>query len=246
MSDKFSLNYIKSKIKRSVRLTFLWRTFKNPVVGIIGYIYGSYLTLLYVDTYNKFPAIIFQRGLLRLHIKKEQKSKLNIVDRLIVQPLGATRVPCLIQIGADAIVNINGEFSIGDNVRIAVSNLGTIDIGGKRNESGSGISGNCLINAYKKIIIGIDVIIAWDIFITDSDWHHIEGVNHQADTIIGNHVWLAVGAKILKGSVIGSDSIVACSAVVLSGEYPERSLLAGIPAKVVNSSTPPWKRDLVD
>ncbi len=238
------LENIKNRLKRSSRILFLWRTFRHPVVGILGYVYGAYLTLYYVDTYNKFPAIIFQDGLLRLHIRKEKRAKLCIADRLIIQPLGVTRIPCLIHIGMDATINIKGEFSIGDDVRIAVSKLGSINIGGKSKESGSGISGGCLVNAYKKIVIGKDVIIAWDTFITDSDWHPIEGSCHYADVIIGNHVWVAAGVKILKGSVIGNDCIVACSAVVTSGVYPERSLLAGVPAKVIKTSIPMWKRDL--
>ena len=106
------LENIKNRLKRSSRILFLWRTFRHPVVGILGYVYGAYLTLYYVDTYNKFPAIIFQDGLLRLHIRKEKRAKLCIADRLIIQPLGVTRIPCLIHIGMDATINIKGEFSI--------------------------------------------------------------------------------------------------------------------------------------
>ena len=234
----------KNRLRRYPRIRFLWRTFRHPIVGILGYIYGAYLTLRYVNTYNKFPAIIFQDGLLRLHIHKGKRAKFCIGDRLIVQPLGVTRIPCLIQMGESSEINIRGEFSIGDDVRMAVSKSGFLGIGGKNKESGSGISGGCLINAFKKILIGEDVIIAWDIFITDSDWHAIEGSSHHAATVIGSHVWVAVGAKILKGAVIGNDSIVGCSAVVLSGSYPERSLLAGVPAKIIKTSIPMWKRDL--
>lgn len=106
---------VKNKLKRSSRVRFLWTTFKNPIIGIFGYIYGAYLTLRYVDTYNKFPAIIFHGGLLRLHIRKGKHATLSIVDLLIVQPLGVTRIPCLIQMGKSATISINGEFIIGDD-----------------------------------------------------------------------------------------------------------------------------------
>jgi acetyltransferase-like isoleucine patch superfamily enzyme len=235
---------VKKKLRGNEKIRFLWMTFSNPLVGILGYLYGCYLTLRYVDTYNKFPAIIFQGGLVRLHIRKGRKSFFNIGDRLLVQPLGVTRVPCLIQVGRGGAINIHGEFSIGDDVRIAAYNSACIDIGGRAKESGSGISGSCLVNAYKKITIGKDVIIAWDTFITDSDWHLIEGEEHQLDTTIGDHVWVTMGVKILKGSSIGKDSIVACSSVVTSGVYPERSLIGGVPAKVIKKSIPMWKRDL--
>lgn len=238
------LNSLKNKCRQSARARLLWATFRYPLISILGYIYGAYLTLRYVNEYKKFPAIIFQTGLLRLHIRKGKRSKFCVEDRLIVQPLGGTRIPCLIQLGEDAKIVIRGEFVIGDDVRIAASRSASIGIGGKNKESGSGISGGCLVNAYKKIVIGADVIIAWDTFITDSDWHPIEGSSHQKDTIIGNHVWIAVGAKILKGAVIGDDSIVGCSAVVLAGHYPAKVLLVGVPAKIVKSSMPKWNRDL--
>jgi len=238
------IDKIKEKVKNSERLRFLWMTFNHPLVGILGYFYGSYLTLRYVDSYKKFPAIVFQGGLLRLHIKKGKGSTLSIGDRLLVQPLGVTRIPCLIQLGKGGKINIHGEFSMGDDVRIATYDRACIDIGGRDKESGSGISGGCLVNAYKKVTIGKDVIIAWGTFITDSDWHLIEGENHQADTTIGDHVWITMGVKILKGVSIGSDSIVACSSVVISGCYPEKSLIGGIPAKVIRNQIPNWKRDL--
>jgi len=226
------------------QIQFLWRTFRHPLVGVLGYIYGAYLTLRYVDAYNKFPAIIFQDGLLRLHIRKNKQAKFAIADRLIVQPLGVTRVPCLFQLDDCAEISIIGEFTIGNNVRVVSSRKAVIEIGGRFKESASGISANCLIMAYKKIIIGRDVIIAWDTFITDSDWHLIGSGSHHEDTVIGDHVWIAVGVKILKGAVIGKGSVVGCSAVVSSGKYPIKSLLLGVPAKVVKSPIQEWKRDL--
>jgi acetyltransferase-like isoleucine patch superfamily enzyme len=52
---------------------------------------------------------------------------------------------------------------------------------------------------------------------------------------IGNDVWIGANAIILKGVKIGSGSIVAAGAVVIKGEYPERSILAGNPAKIVKT-----------
>lgn len=50
---------------------------------------------------------------------------------------------------------------------------------------------------------------------------------------IGDDVWVGAGATILKGAKIGSGSIIATGSVVLKGSYPENSLIAGNPAKVV-------------
>jgi acetyltransferase-like isoleucine patch superfamily enzyme len=55
------------------------------------------------------------------------------------------------------------------------------------------------------------------------------------EIVIGNDVWLGAGCVILKGARIGHGSIVAAGAVVTAGNYPDRSVLAGNPAKVVKA-----------
>jgi hypothetical protein len=73
---------IANSLKNSARVRFLYATFKNPITGILGFIYGAYLTLRYVDSYNKFTSIIFQGGLLRLHIRKRKYANLISVVNL--------------------------------------------------------------------------------------------------------------------------------------------------------------------
>jgi acetyltransferase-like isoleucine patch superfamily enzyme len=52
---------------------------------------------------------------------------------------------------------------------------------------------------------------------------------------LGDNVWVGANATILKGAKIGSGSIIATGAVVPGGEYPENSLIAGNPARVLKS-----------
>lgn len=235
---------LKSKVKQRPAFKRVLLELRHPLVLVFGYIYGSYLTIRFVDQYKKFPAILFKNGLIRLHIRKGFGAKFIIGDRLIISPLGVTRTPSLIQMGDDATVHIENEFIIGDDVRIATFNSGEIYIGGKNNESASGISARSILLVHQKLVVGCDTIIAWDTFITDSDWHPIEGRPTHADTIIGNHVWIAVGAKVLKGSVIGDGSIVRSGAVVSGGNYPAKSLLVGAPARIAKSSISTWHRDM--
>jgi gamma-carbonic anhydrase len=55
---------------------------------------------------------------------------------------------------------------------------------------------------------------------------------------IKNRALIAMGAKVLDGAVIGEEAIVAAGAVVREGaEIPPRSLVAGVPAKVIRSVT---------
>ncbi|MCB0834906.1 MAG: gamma carbonic anhydrase family protein [Bacteroidetes bacterium] len=55
---------------------------------------------------------------------------------------------------------------------------------------------------------------------------------------IQDRVLIGMGAKILDRSVIGRESIIAAGAVVLEGyEVPERTLMAGVPAKPIRKIT---------
>jgi acetyltransferase-like isoleucine patch superfamily enzyme len=52
--------------------------------------------------------------------------------------------------------------------------------------------------------------------------------------IIGNNVWVGAKATFLDGCIVGNNSIVAAGAVV-NGVYPDNSIIAGVPAKVLKS-----------
>jgi acetyltransferase-like isoleucine patch superfamily enzyme len=54
---------------------------------------------------------------------------------------------------------------------------------------------------------------------------------------IGGNVMVARGSAVLKGARIGKNSFVAANSVVLGGDYPPRSLLAGTPAKRIREVT---------
>jgi len=50
--------------------------------------------------------------------------------------------------------------------------------------------------------------------------------------IIGNDVWIAAHAVVLKGVKIGQGAVVAAGAVV-TNDVPEYAIVAGIPAKII-------------
>ena len=62
-------------------------------------------------------------------------------------------------------------------------------------------------------------------------------IGHRAvlhGAAVGDRCLIGMGAVLLGGSVIGAESIVAAGAVVREGmEVPPRSLVAGVPGKVV-------------
>jgi acetyltransferase-like isoleucine patch superfamily enzyme len=55
-----------------------------------------------------------------------------------------------------------------------------------------------------------------------------------APIVIGRGVWIAAGATVLQGVTVGEDAVVAAGAVV-TRDVPSRTLVAGVPARVVRA-----------
>jgi len=69
----------------------------------------------------------------------------------------------------------------------------------------------------------------------DSDFHDTNDLNNEgmsAPIIIGNNVWIATRAMILKGVTIGDGAVVAAGAVVTKDVKPF-TVVAGVPAKLI-------------
>ena len=84
----------------------------------------------------------------------------------------------------------------------------------------------------KSVRIGAGCAVAWDVLITDSDYHSIDGHEPTAPVEIGDRVWVGAGAKILKGVTVGDGAVIAAGSVV-SRDVPASALMGGVPAKVI-------------
>lgn len=129
---------------------------------------------------------------------------------------------CIIRNTNIIVIGSSLNLSIGKNTQIAEAEI----VCGGRNS---------------KVFIGDNVLMAHGIEIRNNDGHSIYSadgtlLNPSKDIHISNNVWLSQHTKILKGAHIGSNSVVAISAVVSSGDYPSGSILAGIPARIVKEN----------
>jgi maltose O-acetyltransferase len=93
------------------------------------------------------------------------------------------------------------------------------------------------IDARQLIVIGENVRIAPYTIILDSDFHDLQ--NHFEDginkpVVIGNNVWIATRATILKGVTIGEGAVVAAGAVVTKN-VPAFTVVAGVPARPIKN-----------
>ena len=91
----------------------------------------------------------------------------------------------------------------------------------------------------QNIIIGEDGLISYGICIRTTDPHLIYScecmarLNQSKSVIIGDHVWIGQEALILKGTRIGSGSIVAGHACVAGKTVKSNTAIAGNPAKTI-------------
>lgn len=169
------------------------------------------------------------------------------------------RVQALSSVMADAGsggITIGARSVIYENARIEARGQGRITIGENC------IIGDARIYSRASITLGKGVITSWNVFMQDFAPHPIEPElrarqildmtggsrtethqplkaeewNFPASSItVGDNVWIGANVTILQGAHIGRDCILAAGSVVGAGDYPDRSIIAGVPAKVVKT-----------
>lgn len=93
------------------------------------------------------------------------------------------------------------------------------------------------IHSQVGISIGANCVIASGVNIIDSNGHIINSLDRTKERdvpkeiIIGDNVWIGLNSIILKGTIIGNNSVVAAGAVV-KGIFPENAIISGNPATV--------------
>jgi acetyltransferase-like isoleucine patch superfamily enzyme/coenzyme F420-reducing hydrogenase beta subunit len=142
-----------------------------------------------------------------------------------------SKVETRLSVGKQAIVIVNGGFTIYSGSDIRVHDTGVLTLNGGFCNDG------VQIVCAKKVTLGEGCTIARDVIIRDYDAHQISNTGHIiAKAIsIGAHVWIGTRAIILKGVTIGDGAAVAAGAVVTK-DVPARCLVAGIPAKVIREN----------
>jgi acetyltransferase-like isoleucine patch superfamily enzyme len=104
---------------------------------------------------------------------------------------------------------------------------------------GTGIQQGLYISCAESVKIGKRVSMSQYIAITDID-HDYEDVGRPVydqpllvnKVVIGDDSFVGSGAVILRGTKIGKHCIIGANSVV-KGEFPDYSVIAGVPAKVI-------------
>jgi acetyltransferase-like isoleucine patch superfamily enzyme len=151
---------------------------------------------------------------------------------LSVVPFIGSRLPSSLTLNPESDLVLSGDFEIGPNVHILVGSGASLTIGGCSNGNACGITSDSYILVERSVKIGNDCIIASNVFISDSNWHDINGRERNAPINIGNKVWISHGVSILKGAIIPSGCIVGAKSVISSVIEEENALIVGVPGAV--------------
>jgi acetyltransferase-like isoleucine patch superfamily enzyme len=142
--------------------------------------------------------------------------------------------------GRPSVTN-QGRMTLGDRVRLVstVATLELVALPGGHLEIGNNVFINygASLVASRHVRIGDDVLIGTHVMIMDCDFHRVEDKAWDTDgrpVIIEERAWIGNRAIVLKGVRIGHDAVVAAGAVVTHDVAP-RTLVAGVPAKVVRT-----------
>lgn len=99
-----------------------------------------------------------------------------------------------------------------------------------------GLSG-VVINCFKEIEIQDNVMIGANTLIMDGDWHHEDIRSGESKKIlIEKNAWIGVNVTILKGVIIGENSVIGAGSVVTKS-IPANVFAAGNPCAVIKSMT---------
>ena len=136
-------------------------------------------------------------------------------------------------------ISIGDYVVLGRNTRIectgSLERIGKGLVIGDRTTFGN----DCFFGAAGGIVIGDDVVAGQYIRFHSENHNYIDmeklireqGVTHKGIRV-GNNCWIGSGAVFLDGSALGNGCVVASNAVVTK-QYPDNSVIGGVPAKLI-------------
>ncbi len=146
-------------------------------------------------------------------------------DRIRLQPWGgAIRFGAQVRVRDGAELKSKGELVVGAD---------------------SFIGRNTTVHCHERIELAEHVNLAEGVNVMDSDHTHDGSDTHvarqrivSAPVVVESNVFVGTNALILRGSHVGRNVMIATGAVLTGGDYPERHLLAGVPAQPLRPLAP--------
>ncbi len=139
-------------------------------------------------------------------------------------------------------VEVNGSVHFGRGCKVCVEKDALLKIGEHFH-----VTGDTTIVCKKSVSFGRDCLLSWDVMVMDTDFHHIynngEEVNTPQPVSVGNHVWIGMGATILKGVKINDEIVVAANSNITRNLNESHCVYGGVGKGVeVLKRDIDWKR----
>lgn len=175
------------------------------------------------------------------------KNKIRISgtnNKILLDDKSSTKISKtkIIIIGSGNTLHIKNGVKINNSFIEIVGNNCSIVIG-----KNSIIGDNCYLSAKEegtKLIIGDDCMLSRNAKLMTSDGHPIYQngniINSAKSITLGDKVWIADNAVVLKGVEIGTNSIVGIGSI-LTKSIPNNTIAAGNPAKIIKEDVK-WDR----
>ena len=147
--------------------------------------------------------------------------------------------------------------ALGNNVTVYTWTAFSIDPAGSVTVGEDSILVGAIIMCAGSIAIGRRVVVSYHVTIADSDFHPLDAASRREDAIanapgsdperrmavesqpivIGDDVWIGIGAYILKGVRIGNGARILAGSVV-TRDVDAGTTVAGNPARLVDDGSP--------
>jgi acetyltransferase-like isoleucine patch superfamily enzyme len=136
-------------------------------------------------------------------------------------------------------VEDHGRLVLGERAWLRTdygTNYLTVFAGASLQIGSDALLNGAMLHCKTHIRIGDHARIGFGVRILDADMHDLDAETPErlAPVSIGDRVWIASHALVLRGVTIGDDVVIAAGAVV-TRDLPARCLAAGAPARPVRS-----------
>lgn len=158
----------------------------------------------------------------------------ELAERLTLDANSHLERGILWRIGATARIRIGTDSTIRTHTELKID--GKLDVGARVL-----IGAGCTLSVLDSLEIGDDCLLAERVSIRDHD-HRFQDAHvpiraqgyRIAPVRLGRNVWLGAGVTLLPGITLGDGCVVGANAVV-TRSFPERCVLAGVPARIIRA-----------
>jgi acetyltransferase-like isoleucine patch superfamily enzyme len=208
--------------------------------SLIAYLKKSPKFLFWFAGFYSFNSFFLIKGRCKNKIRytssflKNTKIDISGVNNIVTIDVENRLKNCLVHIsGSNCQVTIDRHCILANLEIWLEDNKSSIHIGANTTVEG----GHIASTEGQSITIGEDCMFSHRIEIRNGDSHAIldkvtkQKINPAKSVTIGNHVWLGADVKILKGSIIADNCIVAAAGIV-TGKCDSNAIYGGIPAHI--------------